>query len=253
MNYLILNESIIISRAGRLDNISNTDSRYEKILTAIRENRLDDIGAIVDELTTVFGDNKRLSLIDGLVHIDDKALPEELSKRVLDFKEKKLPFDFLLKFWDNLKLNPSFNSRKMLYKFLEHNGHPITQDGCFIAYRGVTNDFKDPHTKTFDNSVGAICEVDRSEVDDNPDNTCSYGLHVASYKYAHDFSQVTVEVKVNPKDVVAVPNDYNGTKMRVCKFEVLAIAKDERNETVYNEEEILRNYDDDDDDDDWRY
>lgn len=239
LTYLILNDSVIIGRQGKLDNISSSDSRYEKILCAIRENRLNDIDEIIDELSSPFFGHARLSLVDGLVCIDAKPLPEELSKRVLDFKEKKLPFDFLLKFWDNLKLNPSFNSRKMLYKFLEHNGHPITPDGCFIAYRGVTNDFKDMHTNTFDNSIGSICEVDRSEVDDNPENTCSFGLHVACYQYAHDFGPTVIEVKVNPKDVVAVPKDYNGTKMRVSKFEVLSISKNERlDETVYNEKDL---------------
>jgi hypothetical protein len=124
----------------------------------------------------------------------------------------------------------------MLYKFLEHNGHPITQDGCFIAYRGVTKDFKDPHTRTFDNSVGSICEMPRDQVDDNPDNTCSSGLHVACYSYANGFGKVTVEVKVDPVDVVCVPRDYNGTKMRVCKFEVLNVVQNENTQQLYGVE-----------------
>jgi hypothetical protein len=31
-----------------------------------------------------------------------------------------------------------------------------------------------------------------------------------------------LDVEVDPTDVVAVPTDYNGTKMRVCKFKVVA-------------------------------
>jgi len=142
-----------------------------------------------------------------------------------------------LRFWENLKQNPSYNARLMLFNFLSHNGHPLTEDGCFIAYRGVTEDFKDKHTRKFDNSVGAICEMPRELVDDNPNNTCSAGLHVACYDYAKGFGEKLVEVKVNPKDVVCVPVDYNGTKMRTCRFEVVAVGEKLREEVLYGHEE----------------
>jgi hypothetical protein len=161
----------------------------------------------------------------------------------LKFKEQKLPYKALLKFWDNLKKNPSFNSRKMLFKFLEHNGHPLTSDGCFIAYRGVTEDFKDVHTKTFDNKPGSVCEMPRSQVNDNPNETCSDGLHVACFDYAKGFGPKLVEVKVNPIDVVCVPVDYNGTKMRVCRFEVIqegTVIKDTVLESFGNDDETCQ-------------
>ncbi len=68
-------------------------------------------------------------------------------------------------------------------------------------------------------------EIDRSKVDDNPNNTCSHGLHVATLSYAQDFASgddKLLDVEVSPSDVVAVPTDYNGTKMRVCRFKVVA-------------------------------
>ena len=30
-----------------------------------------------------------------------------------------------------------------------------------------------------------------------------------------------MQVKINIDDIVAIPNDYNGEKIRVCKYEVL--------------------------------
>lgn len=220
INYHVLNNSIVINFGGVTHNIHKQDSRYEPVLEAIRNEELDRIPELVDNKKKF--NEYGLELCDGLVTLDGQQLPVELSNRVLEFVKQKLPKEPLLNFWRNLRDNPSYNSRQMLYKFLEHNGHPLTQDGCFIAYRGVTEDFKDHHTKTFDNSPGSICEMDRNLVDDNPNNTCSRGLHVASFDYANTFGrQKLVEVKVNPKDVVAVPTDYNGTKMRVCKFEVV--------------------------------
>ena len=43
--------------------------------------------------------------------------------------------------------------------------------------------------------------------------------------YAQSFASgddKLLDVEVDPSDVVAVPTDYNGTKMRVCKFKVVA-------------------------------
>src|SRR5690606_24725742 len=70
----------------------------------------------------------------------------------------------------------------------------------------------------------------------NPNNTCSFGLHVACFDYAKGFGPRLIEVKVNPADVVCVPTDYNGTKMRVCKFEVIQECQAIRDEVLYNYE-----------------
>ena len=251
VNYHILSNSVVLNFEGRTIPINKGDGRYSDVIQAIKENRLDDIPDLVD--VTTFFSKQGFEIKNGVLHIDNEPMPEMLSQRVLSFREEGLPFEPLLKFWENLKLNPSFNSRQMLYKFLEHNGHPLTEDGCFIAYRGVTSDFKDLHTKTFNNSVGSLCEVPRASVDDNPNNTCSHGLHVACFEYANGFGSQLIEVKVNPIDVVAVPTDYNGTKMRVCKFEVMAIGEKIRTENLYNESsqndeesEDMHDYNDDD-------
>lgn len=235
VNYHVLNDSIVLNYSGKTVVLANGDDRYSDVLECIRNDKLEDIPGIV-EIERQFAESG-IELRDGLVYVDNSPLPTELNARVLKFKEMKLPYASLLKFWDNLKKNPSYNARQMLFKFLEHNGHPLTQDGCFIAYRGVTEDFKDAHTKKFDNSPGSICEMPRELVDDNPNNTCSAGLHVACYDFAKGFASKLVEVKVNPADVVAVPTDYNGTKMRTCRFEVVQECEKMREETLYDEDD----------------
>lgn len=245
VNYHVLENSVVVDCNDKLHVIHKDDSRYDKVIECIRKDDLTSIPNIVDVVTS-FKD-AGLDLIDGIVYIDGQALPSELSDRIVAFKDNNLPYEPLLKFWEKLKQNPSFNSRQMLYKFLEHNGHPLTVEGNFIAYRGVTDDFKDCHTKTFDNSPGSTCEIDRNAVDDNPNNTCSYGLHVACHGYANGFGPRLVKVEVDPVDVVCVPTDYNGTKMRVCKFKVLSECEnmDTSHLHEYDEEEYS------DDDYDW--
>jgi hypothetical protein len=223
MNYIILPQSLILNHEGTTTTINRADGRYDKVLEKIKEGKLDEIIPLLS-ITKNLIDNG-FTVVDGVVYIEDDALPDSLSQRVLDFYNNGLPFQPLLKFWAKLKTNPSFNSRQMLYKFLEHNGHPITSEGNFIAYRAVRNDFLDKHTGKMDNSVGNVVSIDRSKVDDNPNNVCSHGLHVATMSYAQSFGSgddKLLDVEVDPADVVAVPTDYNGTKMRVCRFKVVA-------------------------------
>lgn len=156
----------------------------------------------------------------------DMAIPKRLANQLIKFAKESLPVEPLLNFWENLKLNPSADSISELYDCLEVNHHPITSDGCFLAYKKVTRKGEilvDSHSGTMDNSIGRIVEIDRAKVDSNRNNTCSTGLHVASFEYAKGFSgDVLVVVKINPKHVVSVPTDYKAQKMRVCQYEVLS-------------------------------
>ena len=64
--------------------------------------------------------------------------------------------------------------------------------------------------------------MERYNVDDNKDNTCSTGLHFCSKDYLNSFGgERTVIVKINPRDVVSIPSDYNATKGRACRYEVV--------------------------------
>jgi|ERR1035437_2616260 hypothetical protein len=218
--------SVTLHYNGKTATIAKGDGRFDAIVLAIRENRTSDVIELADN--DLYFTKQGLKVQDGVLQIEGEDMPAELSARIMGYKEENLPITSLLAFWANLKQNPSFNSRAMLFKFLENKGHSITEDGHFCGYRGVTEDLKDRHTGKFDNSPGSVCIVPRESVDDNPDNTCSTGLHVGGYEYAKDFARggKLVLVKVNPKDVVAVPNDYNGQKMRVCRFEVLKEATD---------------------------
>lgn len=226
MNYIILPNSLVLNHEGNTTTIIKDDGRYAQVIEKIKEGKLDEIIPLLS-ITNALTE-RGFEIVHGLVHINGEALPDALSQRVLDFYNNNLPFQPLLKFWEKLKTNPSFNSRQMLYKFLEHNGHPITTEGNFIAYRAVRSDFLDKHTGKIDNSIGSVVEVPRSQVDDNPNNVCSHGLHVATMSYASSFGSgddKILDVEVSPSDVVAVPTDYNGTKMRVCCFKVVAESK----------------------------
>lgn len=141
---------------------------------------------------------------------------------MLDEKENVKP---LAKFLERLMMNPKEGVIEELYAFLRHNDIAISDEGMIIAYRSIRRDWKDFHTGTMDNSIGKIVSMPRSLVDDNPERTCSTGIHAAAWKYASGFGNQDrrlVKVEICPSDVVSVPVDYNGAKMRVCKLKVLS-------------------------------
>ena len=120
-------------------------------------------------------------------------------------------------------LNPSNRAVEELYGFLEASSLPITDDGCFLAYKSVRQDYMDHHSGTMDNSVGSVVSMERNKVDEDKDHTCSYGLHFAAHEYAAGFgsSGRMVVLKINPRDVVAIPSDYANQKGRCASYEVI--------------------------------
>jgi len=233
VSLMVSDTSITVAFDGKLETIKSGDHRFETVLRAIRKGDTNSLPELLDP-NQMFKHTPNVELVGGRIQIKGKTIPDSMTNRVLRFKEKGLPFDPLLRFSEKLLDNPSFNSRNMLYEFLEHNGHPLTMDGNFIAYKAVRKDFKDIHSGTMSNAVGNYVSMPRSDVDDNPNNTCSSGLHVATYDYAKDFGDIDnpnggggimLEIEINPRDVVAVPNDYNGTKMRVCAYTVRKVSE----------------------------
>jgi len=170
--------------------------------------------------------SNKIKVVKGKV-VDKKGqeVPPVLIGKLLTFIDKKLPVGPYVKFLENIKLNPDQRSREQLFDYLKTNNYPITKDGCFIAYKYVKKDengkLVDNYSGTYDNSVGKVVAMDRSNCNPDPYQTCSRGLHVAAFEYASGGGDVLLEVKVNPKDVVSVPIDYNRQKIRVCRYEVL--------------------------------
>lgn len=157
---------------------------------------------------------------DGQIFYGTEEITGPLADRILSLIDEDEDAGYLIKFLENLMENPSKQSREQLYLFLEACDHPITEDGRFVAYKWVRENYRDSHSGKFDNSVGQIVSMPRRDVDDNRQVTCSTGLHVCSAHYSK-FAEKLMLVAVNPKDVVSVPDDYNNGKMRVCEYEVI--------------------------------
>lgn len=171
------------------------------------------------------------------------------TEKLLKLQAENVPFQPLLNVLESLYRNPTNSARTRFPIFAQVNDLPWLADGRMTALKVVRDNFTDVHSGKFDNSVGKVVEIDRGDVDDNPDNTCSYGLHLGAYRYIPNFGLWQDDRRVVlcafwPEDVVSVPTDYDGSKMRVCKYEVLEeISKSYIDEFVRKHQNTVATYD----------
>jgi len=238
LSYIITNQSISVFFDGQSKVITKDHQVFNDLKDAIKANDVGRIKTLLDVKKNIeeFGEGK-VALKDGIVYYEGKPINSYLTRKIVELQREGFKITPLLKFLENLEENPSYRAREELYQFLEYGKLPITEDGYFIAYKKVRGDYKDIYSGQFDNSVGAVCEMDRRNVDDDSSRTCSAGLHFASREYMSHYGAGTgnkvMAVKINPKDVVAIPQDYNNTKGRCCRYEVVAeLSKGETFDTL---------------------
>lgn len=216
--------------------------KYQDALNAVRNKNWNAFVNLVNIAKQVQGyfTNSGVEINNGLVTYNGEVVHNTLTKRIINFMRDGLPYKPLVKFFDNLMKNPSKRAVDELYDFLEVGELPITEDGCFLAFKNVRSNYMDIHSGTFRNQVGDVCEMPRNRVDEDKERTCSYGLHFCSIKYLPHFSDSdgghTMIVKINPADVVAIPADYNNTKGRCARYEVVAEYKEDWRSKVQREE-----------------
>lgn len=164
----------------------------------------------------------------GVLYYGDEPVHSALGLKVIDMIREGFDIDPWVKFAENVYANPFKQSRDELYTFLERANLPITEDGCFIAYKKVNSSYRDVFSDKFDNSIGQVLEMPRELVDDDRNRHCSYGFHFCSENYLRNFGGSHVMlVKINPRDVVSIPNDYDFAKGRTCKYEVIGEIQEE--------------------------
>lgn len=235
--YVITNNSVVLTLNGVPKTVLKDDGLFKSVIDAIKSEEWDTVEKLLTSernlevaVSTLSDPDLRLNDDKLQVRLEDGTwwtCPEDLGKHILKFFKEGLPYKPWVAFAKKLQKNPSYRSVQQLFKFLDAGSFTITDSGNFIAYKRVRNTFFDIHSNTMDNSPGKVLRVARNEVDEDPNRTCSHGLHVAHWTYAaNHFGSAGagdrfVYVEVDPADVVAVPADYSDQKMRVCGYTVL--------------------------------
>lgn len=222
--FIVQGNNLTVVIDGNPHTISNTHVTFEKVKEAIKAGDWDKVKDIIEPKKVVLNYGQgNVSVQGDTLFWKGKPWHNAMATRMIQMLQDGFPIDPMVKFMENLMENPSNRSVKELYGFLEKNNLPITPDGCFLAYKKVRDNFHDVHTGTFDNSPGKVVEMERNEVDDESTRTCSHGLHFCSKEYLNHFGgERIVIVKINPRDVVSIPTDYDQSKGRCCRYEVIS-------------------------------
>lgn len=224
--HILTEQALTLYRNSQIHTVHANDVRFGQAVELLKAQ---DFDSLVDLLKPAVKLHKVFSTFTGDVQIvGDELLYEGtpvhnyVAQKAVEIVQQGFHPESLLNFIELVMQNPSSRAVNELFQFLEYGNLPITSDGYFLAYKRVKDDYRDVHSGKNDNSVGQVVEMPRNQVDDNPNNTCSTGLHFASREYVRSFwgSKLMV-LKIHPADVVSIPVDYNNTKGRCCRYEVV--------------------------------
>lgn len=199
----------------------------------------------------------RISVRGETIYLDLEPVHTSLSEAILSTLQAGEDFAPLVKFMERLEANPNPQSREALYRWLDRRNFTITEDGLVVGYKGVTyngayetgehagepvagsgkghafvngieygattEDGRVTEAAKIPYPIGAVVEMPRSEVDRNTSYECGQGLHVGTYAFAQSYAAggVMLEVHVDPRDVVSVPNSESSSKFRTCRLTVV--------------------------------
>jgi len=237
--YTITHESVTVILEGQPYTVKRGDPNFDKARDAVLGKRWAEVPALISKGMKLADWAKgAFTFRDNQMYFQDDALPDQLNTRMLQMASAGDDPTFLMKFWERLQNNPSWRSVQQLYNFLSHQGIAIDQDGFLLAYKGVTRGYRDFHTGTVDNSVGAENSMNRNKISDDPTKGCHYGYHIGALGYAHSFggNNRVVICRIDPADVVCISNDSSFQKMRVCKYKVIGNHGDQLPDTTFNTE-----------------
>jgi hypothetical protein len=212
---------------GKSYSINAGSKLFTNALEAFKVNDWDAFISFVNpeiRLKSLYAKYEGIEVKDGNLYVFDEPVHSTLATRVLSFLEAGLDCVHLFKFILKLNLNPSKRAVDELYTFLEHRALPITDNGNFLAYKAVREDYSDKYTGKFINTIDAVLEMPRNKVDDDKNVGCSYGFHAGTVEYAKDFmgrEGHLMIVEINPADVVSIPTDCQFQKLRTCKYKVV--------------------------------
>jgi hypothetical protein len=230
-SYIITDNGIVLIHNGQHYTASNDHSKFAEIRDALVNEQYDLAVTIMNVREAVkqfLTTDEKFTLENDLIVLDGRAFSDAVTDKVLRMVESGNKAQPLFNFLENVRSNPSKSAQDELLLFCVANGFMISDDGCIIAYKSVRGDYTDLHSGTIRNAVGDKVSMERNDVDDNRNVTCSDGLHFAAYGYASTWAgpidgvdRKLMLMKVHPRDVVSIPIDYNNQKGRCCYYEVV--------------------------------
>ena len=220
--FISTHNSATIVLDGISFSIRSTHMNFSEIVKAGAAANWGTVASLLTKEPTVVQENGTVEILDdGTVTVEGRDVAQTLADRVHALVSQGLSTNSIARFIERLDDNPDKSVRDRLYAFIDASNIGISSDGKLGVYKRVSDDFTDVRTGQFDNTPGSTVSMPRGDVNASHDITCSSGLHVCSEGYLESFSGTKVIFcTVDPADVVAVPHDYNDSKMRVSQYKV---------------------------------
>ena len=227
--YILTDHSLTVLIGTKPYTIPSTHPNFEEIKSLLpTDTPIEHLIDIPKSIEQFFDGRISISPQTNTLTFDDQPIDNTLTHKIIEFVKSQSPnlAEPLVNFLVRSRQNPSYRTTNNLYEWVSKSGLPITPDGFILAWKAVNGDLYDYHAQKNQHLPGAIISQPRNECDEDPDQTCSAGLHfcAASYlpQYLHRSDVRVVVVKIDPADVVAIPRDYGISKGRCCKYEVVA-------------------------------
>lgn len=262
--YIMSKDAITVMVNGNVTTVSETHANFLALREAVRNKdweRVPDLIAPARAVERMMAG--RVTVKNGQVVLDGEIIHNAVTDRILDLMREGFDAEPLMRFLERLMQNPSRTAVNELYLWLEGTRLPITEDGYFMAYKKVNSDYKDFYTGQILNKPAALMNYEdrkyietvrgnvtvtvendittltmpRNKVDDNRENTCSYGLHFCSLSYLphyHGGQGRVLLVKIDPADVVSIPSDYDNAKGRAWRYQIMGEHMKDESTEAYN-------------------
>lgn len=225
LKYISRDDSVVVVLNGTPYVVDNEDFRYWDVMAAIAnqdESKLQSLLSIKERARDMLNELSKQGIEECGNEFTYLGNPIEMDlSAYLRTSLDNGTWGFVVNFIKRLFDNPSHDTRQRLFRFMQKNKLPIQEDGTFLAFKVVRENYLDKHSGTVNNSPGGVIpRFNWSEVDTNPDITCSRGYHACSKEYLSSFyssGDRIVSVAIGPEDVGAIPSDYNESKLR-CRW-----------------------------------
>jgi hypothetical protein len=244
---IITDRSVVVFIHENTHTLENTHPNFQAVVDELKkpEHDLDKIVSLISVKNYIEGQSfGRVTVSEDKVYYNNEPVDNYLTRKMLQLFRDGFDITTWATFADNLMQNPVDSARAELYEFLEISELPLTDDGCFLAYKKVRDDYRSyyaPNDERFDHSIGNWVEEEDSKVDRNRDRTCSSGLHFCSKEYLPKYygsEGRIVIVKINPADVRAIPTDYNRSKGRAVKYKIVGELNREESVDIFNKSAV---------------
>lgn len=253
--YTITPSSVNLLLHGRMRTLNSTHPNFSAVREALKnyglygaspelEARIADLVDIPQFIAKVTAG--RVKVGDNAVYFDDREVHGVIAKRLLGMLGQGFNISPLARFLDRLMSNPIPTAADELYLWMEQSELPLTDDGCFLAFKKVNNEYLSYHDNKTDNSIGSklpLLSEDRYDTDRR--RTCSSGYHFCSYDYLPTYYGNTGRVvicKIAPEDVVSIPDDYSNAKGRARTYEIIGEVPESEARRFFDDKPVITEF-----------